>query len=350
MSAAPRRTLAALGLAALLGASACAGTSAVSSAGPSTGSPATPNASGGRTQGEWTWTDDRGKTITLPERPERIVAQSGAAAALWDFGVRPVGVFGPHKLKNGGRDPEVGEVDIDTVESIGNVWGEFNVEKYASLQPDLLVAGMYQKNTLWYVPEESLDAIDQIAPTVGVQLSGKPLPGIIERYGELAAALGADPDAPAVAEARKRFDAASAALKDLAAKRPGLTVMVVTATPDALYVAYKPDHPDIAYWSELGLNIVSPERPTESEGGFWEVLSWENADKYKADVILVDARAQSMKAEEMAKKPTWADLPAVKAGQVYPWHAAERYSHLGYAKVMEELVAELDKARDDVVS
>jgi iron complex transport system substrate-binding protein len=66
-------------------------------------------------------------------------------------------------------------------------------------------------------------------------------------------------------------------------------------------------------------------------------------------VILVDARSQSMKIEEMAKKPTWAKLPAVKAGQLYPWRAAERYSYLGYAKVMEELKANLDKSRDDVV-
>ncbi|MET8865409.1 ABC transporter substrate-binding protein [Nonomuraea sp. NPDC004580] len=336
MSAVPRRTLAVLGIAALLGVSACAETS--------------PEPATGAAEQAWTWTDDRGKKISLPKRPERVVAQSGAAAALWDFGVRPVGVFGPHKLKGGGRDPEVGEVDITAVESIGNVWGEFNVEKYASLQPDLLVAGMYQKNTLWYVPDESLDAVDQIAPTVGVQLSGKPLTAVIEQYGKLAAALGADPGAPAVAEARRRFDAASAALKDLAARKPDLKVMVVTATPDALYVAYKPDHPDIAYWADLGLNIVSPERPTEGEGGFWEVLSWENADKYDADVILVDARAQSMKIGEMAEKPTWAKLPAVKAGQLYPWHAAERYSHLGYAKVIEELVSALEKARDDVVA
>ncbi|MGW4794899.1 ABC transporter substrate-binding protein [Nonomuraea sp. NPDC004297] len=83
-------------------------------------------------------------------------------------------------------------------------------------------------------------------------------------------------------------------------------------------VAYLPDHPDIAYWGELGLNIVSPERPTEREGGFWEVLSWENADRYQAGVILVDARSQSMKIEETAAKPTWAKLPAVRAGQLYP--------------------------------
>ncbi|MEO3885331.1 ABC transporter substrate-binding protein [Nonomuraea sp. B5E05] len=204
-------------------------------------------------------------------------------------------------------------------------------------------------NTLWYVPEELVKVVDQIAPTVGVQLSGKPLVEIIETYGRLAAALGADLDAAPVADAKRRFDAAGDALRTLAAARPDLKVMIVTGTPDNLYVAYLPDHPDIKYWGELGVNIVSPDRPTESEGGFWEVLSWENADKYDADVILVDARAQSMKIDEMAGKPTWAKLPAVKAGQLYPWHAAERYSYLGYAKVMEELKADLDKSRDVVV-
>ncbi|MEU8362846.1 ABC transporter substrate-binding protein [Nonomuraea sp. NPDC048882] len=337
MASVPRRAFVALGVAALLGVGACGGTSSP---------PSAPTISG---QGSWAWTDDRGKTISLPQRPQRVVAQSGAAAALWDFGVRPVGVFGPHRLKGGGRDPEVGEVDITKVESIGNVWGEFNLEKYAALQPDLLVAGMYQKNSLWYVPEQSVEAADQIAPSVGVQLSGKPLVRIIEKYGQLAAALGADPGAAPVVEARRRFEAAGAALKALAAERPGLKVMIVTGTPESLYVAYLPDHPDITYWGELGLNVVSPEKPTESEGGFWEVLSWENADKYEADVILVDARAQSMKIEEMAAKPTWAKLPAVKAGQLYPWHAAERYSYLGYAKVMEELKTNLEKSRDDVV-
>ncbi|MFI7611578.1 ABC transporter substrate-binding protein [Nonomuraea terrae] len=342
MASVPRRTLAVLGAAVLLGAGACGTTDA-----PPSGTAAAPSSSA---QGPWTWTDDRGKQISVPQRPQRVVAQSGAAAALWDFGVRPVAVFGPHRLKDGGRDPEVGEVDIAKVESIGNVWGEFNVEKYASLQPDLLVAGMYQKDTLWYVPPESAEAVDQIAPTVGVQLSGRPLVDIIEKYGELAAALGADPEAAPVVAAEKRFEDASAALKTLAAERPGLSVMIVTGTPESLYVAYLPDHPDIAYWGELGLDIVYPERPTESEGGFWEVLSWENADKYQADVILVDARAQSMKIEEMAEKPTWAQLPAVKAGQLHPWHAAERYSYLGYAQVMEELKTHLEKSRDDVVS
>ncbi|TMR90831.1 hypothetical protein [Nonomuraea basaltis] len=232
MATVPRRTLVGVGVGVVLGLSACGGT-----ASPPAAAPATSATASSAEQGPWTWTDDRGKNISLPQRPQRVVAQSGAAAALWDFGVRPIAVFGPHKLKDGGRDPEVGEVDVTKVESIGNVWGEFNVEKYASLQPDLLVAGMYQKDSLWYVPPESVQTVDQVAPTVGVQLSGKPLVEIIEKYGELAAALGADPNAAPVVEAKNRFDAAAAALKTLAAAKPDLKIMVVTGAPDALYVA-----------------------------------------------------------------------------------------------------------------
>src|SRR4051812_42919727 len=44
--------------------------------------------------GSWVFTDDRGITVTLPGMPKRIIADVNVAAALWDFGVRPVGLFG----------------------------------------------------------------------------------------------------------------------------------------------------------------------------------------------------------------------------------------------------------------
>ncbi|MBT2233995.1 ABC transporter substrate-binding protein [Nonomuraea sp. NEAU-A123] len=336
----PRRGLFVIGAAALLAASGCGGTERPPAA--QAGETATAE------QGPWEWIDDRGKKISLPRRPQRIVAQSNAAAALWDFGVRPIAVFGPYKLKDGSRDPEVGEVDVDKIEGLGNVWGEFNIERYAALQPDLLVAGMYAPNALWYVPEKSAAAIDQIAPSAGVRMGGKGLIEVIETFGRLAGALGADLDAAPVKAAKARFETAAAELKSIAATKPDLKVMVVTGTPETLYVTYTPDHPDISYFQEQGLKVVSPPKP--AKGGFWEVLSWENADKYQADVILVDARSQSMKPAEMAAKPTWTELPAVKAGQVYPWHAAERYSHLGYAKVLEELNSHLKTARTDLVN
>lgn len=300
-----------------------------------------PAASAPAAAGPWTFTDDRGKKVERPERPARVVAQVGAAAALWDFGVRPVGVFGPHKLKDGTKDPQVGDVDITKVESIGNAWDEFNVEKYISIQPDLLVSGIYTGDTLWYVPEKSTATIEQVAPTLGVRHAGKTVPQLIERYGEVAASLGADLNAPEVSEAKARFDAAVAALPS--AENKGLKILIIAGDPEKMWVVNPDDHPDARFYKELGLDVVVPEKL--EEGGFWQALSWENADTYDADVILADSRTQSSRIEEMKKKPTFAELPAVKAGQVYQWRAEERYSYQGYADVLEQLNADLAKAK-----
>ncbi|MFG1667053.1 hypothetical protein [Streptomyces sp. Y7] len=80
------------------------------------------------------------------------------------------------------------------------------------------------------------------------------------------------------------------------------------------------------------------------EWGFWEFLSWENADKYHADLIMIDNRSTSLSAEELAEKRTWRQLPAVKAGQTVPWAMEERYGYAGYAPVLEQLADAVRKA------
>ena len=55
--------------------------------------PPVPN--GVQPDGSWSFTDDRGVTLTSPAVPSRIVAQTSAAAALYDFGVQVVGIYGP---------------------------------------------------------------------------------------------------------------------------------------------------------------------------------------------------------------------------------------------------------------
>jgi iron complex transport system substrate-binding protein len=286
--------------------------------------------------GGWTFTDDRDKKLDLPKRPSRVVAQVGSAAALWDFGVRPVGVFGPHKLKDGTRDPQVGNVDITKVQGLGNVWDEFNVEQYIALQPDLLVSSMYIKGTLWYVPEKSKATIEQVAPTAGIMLTGRSAMQVIGKYEELAKSLGADMQG--VPEAKARLEAAS---KELAAFKD-LKILMMSAGPDSMWVVNPPEYPDIVHLTQNGLSVVTPSKV--DEGGFFQTLSWENADTYDADVILYDTRTQSLKPAEMMKKPTFAKLPAVKAGQLYPWSAEAPYSYQGYADFVEGLVANLKKA------
>ncbi|NUS04794.1 MAG: ABC transporter substrate-binding protein [Nonomuraea sp.] len=320
------------GLAAALTLSACGGGTEATSGGGASAAPASSAAAQ-----SWAFTDDRDKKLELPKRPQRIVAQVGSAAALWDFGVRPVAVFGPHKLADGSRDPQVGNVDITKVEGLGNVWDEFNVEKYISLQPDLLVSNMYEKGTLWYVPEKSKDTIEQVAPTAGIMLTGKSATDVIGKYEELAKSLGAD--LQGVPEAKARVEAAT---KELAGFKD-LKILMMSGGADAMWVVNPPEYPDIVHLTANGLDIVKPDKV--DEGGFFQTLSWENADTYDADVILYDTRTQSLKPEEMMKKPTFAKLPAVKAGQLYPWRAEAPFSYQGYASFLEELVSNLKKAK-----
>jgi iron complex transport system substrate-binding protein len=315
------------GLAAALTLSACGG---------GTQTPAAAGSSAPAAQ-SWTFTDDRDKKLQLPKVPIRIVAQVGAAAALWDFGVRPVAVFGPHKLKDGSKDPQVGNVDITKVEGLGNVWDEFNVEKYISLQPDLLVSSMYIKGDLWYVPAKSKDTIEQVAPTAGIMLTGRSATQVIGKYEELAESLGADMQG--VPEAKARMEAAT---KELAQFKD-LKILLMSGGADAMWVVNPPEYPDIVHLMDAGLDVVKPSKV--DEGGFFQTLSWENADEYDADVILYDTRTQALKPEEMLKKPTFAKLPAVTAGQLYPWNAEAPYSYQGYADFLEGLVANLKKAK-----
>ncbi|MEU8252029.1 ABC transporter substrate-binding protein [Nonomuraea sp. NPDC048916] len=325
-----RGFLTAAGVAAALALAACGSGSGTEAAGDA---PASQPASAATS---WTFTDDRGKKLDQPEAPTKIVAQVGSAAALWDFGVRPIAVFGPHKLSDGSKDPQVGKVDITKVTGLGNVWDEFNVEQYISLKPDLLVSNMYEKDTLWYVPEKSKDTIEQVAPTVGIMLTGQSATQVIGRYEELATSLGAD--MRGVPEAKARLEAAT---KELAQFKD-LRILMMSGGADQMWVVNPPEYPDIRHLTDNGLDVIKPSKV--DEGGFFQTLSWENADMYDADVILYDTRTQALKPEEMMKKPTFAKLPAVKAGQLYPWAAEAPFSYQGYADFVEKLVADLKKA------
>ncbi|MGK5556033.1 ABC transporter substrate-binding protein [Actinomadura kijaniata] len=300
---------------------------------------------GSASSGPWTFTDGRGKQISLPQRPERIVAYVGAAAALWDFGIRDqiVGIYGPSKLANGQRDPQVGEVDTGKVQSIGNAYGEFNVEKYAALRPQLLVDHMFVKDTLFYVPAESKDKIFQLAPSAGISVGNASLPTCIENYAALAASLGADLKAAAVTEAKARFERAAQAVRDAAKANGGLKVLAGSGAADLFYASSPAKNSDLMFFKELGVDLVVPQKLDKD--GYFEPLSWENADKYKADVIMLDSRTQALQPPALASKPTWKDLPAVKNNQVIGWQPEPRFSYAGCAQIMENLAATIKSAK-----
>lgn len=305
------------------------------------GNPGTASGSG---TGPWSFTDDRGTRVTTNGRPNRVVAYVGSAAALHDFGVDAslVGVFGPTKLGNGKADPMAGDLDVDKLTIVGNTYGEFNIEKYATLRPDLLVTNMMQPGVLWYVPASSQQQILQLAPSLAFTSAGVSLPSAIQRYRQLAGALGADEQAKPVTDAKARFDRASAALRAATKANPGIRVLAGSAAADQFYVSTPSVYPDLSYYQSLGVEIV---RPTNVVGGFFEGLSWENVDKYPADLIYLDSRAAAMQPKDLTGKPSWLALPEVKAGQVEPWMSEPRFSYAGTAPAIEALAAAIQRAK-----
>ncbi|MFG1860967.1 ABC transporter substrate-binding protein [Microbispora bryophytorum] len=299
----------------------------------------------GQSAKSWSFTDDRKETVTAGAVPSRVVAFTGTAAVLADYGLQQkvVGVFGETKRADGSPEPQAGDLDVNKVTILGNVWGEFNIEKYAALRPDLLVTHMYDPGALWYVPDESKDKIVKLAPTVAVSVARVPMTEPIERYAALAESLGADLTAPKVAEAKARFEAAAESVRTAVAGNPGIKVLAASGSPDVLYVSNPEVNTDLMYFTQLGVDVVKPEKP--GDGGYYENLSWENADKYDADLILLDNRGTALQPKDLTSKPSWAKLPAVRAGQVVGWDPVPRFSYAGAAPILENLASAIRNAK-----
>jgi iron complex transport system substrate-binding protein len=331
----------ALGLGALL--AACGGDSDDSGSGSSGSAKST---GGGDTNGPWSFKDDRAKTVKTDKTPKNLVAYVSAAAALHDYGVECTGVFGPTKPVGGKPNPQAGTMDVSKLTNVGEAWGEFSVEKYAALKPDLLISNMVPPPGLWFVPDASSKKIESLAPSVGINGAHVSLLEPLKRYAELAEALGADLGAKQVTDAKARFDKAEAALRKAATAakaKGGIKVIAMTGDAQQVYVAVPDSYCDLHYFKDLGIEFVEGKK--SDKWGFWEFLSWENANKYHADIIMIDNRSSALPATELAKKPTWTQLPAVKAAQTIPWAMEERYSYAGFAPVLEQLAAAIEKSK-----
>ena len=308
------------------------------------GSPGT-----GRQGVAWSYVDDRGITVTSPERPQRIVAQVSAAGALKDFGVKVVGTFGPLRTSTGAVEPEAGSLDPNTVTDVtGPGYGEVRIETLTSLRPQLVVSGKYKEFAgLWHLTEEQEKVVKPIAPTLGVAQSGISLPESVRKYKELARALGGDVDSARVKADEERFTAAAQRLRDLGTrmKAAGKTILAVGGTQDEYFVVVPARNPDLDYYvKELGLPITTPKNPDTVGGGYFERLSWENAGAYKGDVLMWDTRPASFNPDQMKRNPVFAALPAAAQNRFAGWDAVAPMSYASYAKIMNKLADQITAA------
>jgi iron complex transport system substrate-binding protein len=296
--------------------------------------------------GPWTFKDDRGTSVKLDKIPANIVAFTGVAAALYDYGISVKGVFGPTKTTDGKADVQAGDMDISKVEILGNVWDQFNVEKYAALAPDVLITTMFDDaGTLWYVPAASAEKIAKLAPSVGISVYDRQITEPLQRVWELAESLGADMTASSVVDAKKKFEAAATRLRAAAKAKPEIKVLAGSASQDIFYVSGTNLSIDLEYFKALGVNFVEPSEKAKAEGGGWyESLSWENVDKYKADIIMMDDRSATIQPADITEA-TWKKLPAVKAGQVISRSPEPILSYDKVTPLLETLAEALENAK-----
>ncbi len=278
------------------------------------GSDDQPTAEPEAASGPWSWTDDLGQTIELDETPTRIAAYGDAGAALWNFGVTPVALF--HYM-DPADDPTFEDLDLEDTDVIGTAYGEINLEELAAAEPDLIVTTSYAGDTpesmYGFKDEAQLEKVRAIAPVVAVEQSGTAL-DVIATNEDLVSSLGVDTGAGSdVAEDKGEFEDASAALTEAAGL--GRTVLPMYAEDSGLYALIPADDPAMAYFADLGVQF---EETGAKDYYYWEILSWENADRHDPDIVLNSQRG-SYSTEQLEDQPVFGSLAAVEAGQVHPW-------------------------------
>ncbi|MGC4191774.1 MAG: ABC transporter substrate-binding protein [Thermomicrobiales bacterium] len=305
-------------------------------------SPAASPAASPVARGEWSFTDDKGVTVTLPAVPQRVVIDVNAAAPLWDFGIRPIAVFGWLANPEGNFGAAGGNIDPKQVEIIGNGENTIDVEALVALKPDLIV-------TLTFIPDDPadywslaadgpLEQVQQVAPIVAISGVQSASAGIA-RFAELAEALGADLASSDLVDAKAAWQDAERAFTDAVAAKPGISAIFVAAGTDMLYVANPERAGDVMYFRELGLT-VPPITVDPANGDYWEYVSLESIGKFQTDMFMNSYRGLPM--DEVKAMPTVAALPSVQAGQIYDWNQDFICSYQGMADILTALAANVE--------
>ncbi|MCA9858492.1 MAG: ABC transporter substrate-binding protein [Thermomicrobiales bacterium] len=216
------------------------------------------------TDGGWSFTDDKGVTVTLPEAPKRLVIDVNPAAPLWDFGVRPVAVFGWLANPEGNFGMAGGNIDSSQVEIIGNGEETIDVEALIALDPDLII-------TLTHLPDDPLDywslaadgpleQVQQVAPILAIS-AVQSADAQLARFAELASALGADLESAELQDARASWQASEDAFKTALAEKPGISAIFGGSFAGEIYIANPKQAGDLVYFRALGMTIPDVDLP-----------------------------------------------------------------------------------------
>ncbi|MFJ9376537.1 ABC transporter substrate-binding protein [Streptomyces sp. NPDC101455] len=308
-----------LGMAALAGLTACGSDDSASNG--ATGSAG------------WSFTDDRGKTVRLAERPKRIAFLTDTVgAALWAAGLRPVAASDSGQ----GIVPAV-KPDWSGVTKIHSADKGVRLEALAQARPDLLVDAVQPDGTLQVASQ--LPEIGKIAPVVGLSMY-RPIETIAATADRLTHSLGTD---PADKAAKTGYMRAHIKLKTAIDANPDLRVgFVFGIDKNTVGVMNPKTWAVLKTVNALGMALVPV--PGGADNAYSQAVSWENVPSIPADLLVWAV------SDPLPDNPLWKRAPAVRAGQLWKpdlasWYA---YSWSNFTVLLDELATHVHSARTGV--
>lgn len=319
----------------------CVGVIAFAQAACSTGT-APEAASSSAGSAPFSYTDARGETVDLDATPTNIVMSEQAAAALIPYGIRPVGIWGSSAPEDSGV---LAGVDVSGVESLGVAYGDVDVDKLASLEPDLVITGWYAGDYLGglgAVDAEVSTQIADIAPMITVSAQ-KSASASLDDWRDLAQELGAEVDSGTIAAEKAAYDEAVTDFREATSERPGVTAYAV-APSTLFYVAIPDEFAELLDYSDWGLDVLSSTVARDDTSGSFSPVSWENAGDYPSDLLLYDTRAWTTPlAQVTADHPTVGTLNTVAEGRVADWTTDATFNYASYTAQIERVTAAIEK-------
>ncbi|MFI6639478.1 ABC transporter substrate-binding protein [Streptomyces sp. NPDC050504] len=250
----------------------------------------------------WEFTDDRGHLIVAPRPPGSVVAYIQAAAALWDHGIRPTGIFGSAHDGDAADPAKAGTLPLGEVPWLG-AGPALDAQTLLAPEPapELVVAVSYGGGQVYGLDPGTAKSLEEQVPLAVLEVGGRSLDAVRGRFAELAGTLGAAGSAVAAGA----LEASRDRLRAAAAGSAHRVLALSPAGPDEVHVARPGMWPDLAALLELGVPLVEP---PAGPGANWFTTDWATAGALGATLLLVDARGNA------------SELPGGVGAVAAPWN------------------------------
>ncbi|WP_326675645.1 ABC transporter substrate-binding protein [Streptomyces sp. NBC_01237] len=279
-------------------------------------------------QSEWRFSDDRGRLSTAARRPSRVLAYVQAGATLWDYGIRPRGIFGSD---HDGSDPDrakTGTLPLDEVDYLG-AGDALDVETLLRDEPDLVVAVSYGGGHVYGLAQDTAKHLEERVPVVVLDVgTARTFTEIGDRFAELAHSLGAEVRPAATGDQ----EAARERLRAAVGEGSGDVVRVAALSPAGVaqaHVARPRMWPELRVLAELGVHLVEP---AEGPGANWSTVGWDAVASLRPQVVLTDIRSNATPLDELRENADWTALR--RGARIVPWNPEPLYGPPAHARFL----------------